>query len=375
MARYTIEDTTITNIANAIREQNGSTNKYNPSQMPDAIRAIETGGGSSDEWQPQPDWWDIDKILAEDTEDYPAKMIVLFTDENESTVFNHITGAVKLKLSDGTSYDFTQAINHTWDTSKDKECSFGYKTRYYIVYFSSTEITLTYTSFLTYRSDVTNSLLYVILKNLDAKLIHASGNTYFNYNNLLEKVKCINSIITTNGQSLNTCPSLVEIDNVNVSNGFYNFFGDGSLKKINSLSFETTNKSMGYMFGSTLFTEINLDDTSNVVDFANAFQGCSKLKRINKLDFNSATNINNMFQSCSNLLSIDEIANIKITGLNFTQSTLLRKDTLIRILNALYNYASEGSTATYTLTLGTTNLAKLTDEEKTIATNKGWTLA
>lgn len=28
-----------------------------------------------------------------------------------------------------------------------------------------------------------------------------------------------------------------------------------------------------------------------------------------------------------------------------------------------------------TLTLGTTNLAKLTDEEKKVATDKGWTLA
>jgi hypothetical protein len=32
-------------------------------------------------------------------------------------------------------------------------------------------------------------------------------------------------------------------------------------------------------------------------------------------------------------------------------------------------------TTTKTLTLGATNLAKLTDEEKAIATNKGWTLA
>ena len=32
-------------------------------------------------------------------------------------------------------------------------------------------------------------------------------------------------------------------------------------------------------------------------------------------------------------------------------------------------------TSTKKLTLGATNLAKLTDEEKAIATNKGWTLA
>ena len=32
-------------------------------------------------------------------------------------------------------------------------------------------------------------------------------------------------------------------------------------------------------------------------------------------------------------------------------------------------------TTTKKLTLGTTNLAKLTDEEKKVATDKGWTLA
>lgn len=33
------------------------------------------------------------------------------------------------------------------------------------------------------------------------------------------------------------------------------------------------------------------------------------------------------------------------------------------------------SNAGKTLTLGATNLAKLTDEQKAVATNKGWTLA
>ena len=33
------------------------------------------------------------------------------------------------------------------------------------------------------------------------------------------------------------------------------------------------------------------------------------------------------------------------------------------------------SVMTYTLTLGSDNLAKLSDEEKAIATGKGWTLA
>ena len=43
--------------------------------------------------------------------------------------------------------------------------------------------------------------------------------------------------------------------------------------------------------------------------------------------------------------------------------------------NSFKVVSTEGSTTTQTATLGTTNLNKLTDEEKAIATEKGWTLA
>ena len=46
MARYSIEDTTLTNIANAIREKNGTTTTYKPSEMALAISSIQGGGGS-----------------------------------------------------------------------------------------------------------------------------------------------------------------------------------------------------------------------------------------------------------------------------------------------------------------------------------------
>lgn len=40
--------TNYTNIAAAIREKNGSATQYLPGEMPDAIRAIQTGGDLSD---------------------------------------------------------------------------------------------------------------------------------------------------------------------------------------------------------------------------------------------------------------------------------------------------------------------------------------
>ena len=55
---------------------------------------------------------------------------------------------------------------------------------------------------------------------------------------------------------------------------------------------------------------------------------------------------------------------------NISSSTLFTREALVEILNNLATV-----TSTKTLTMGSTNLAKLTDEDKAIATNKGWTLA
>ena len=45
------------------------------------------------------------------------------------------------------------------------------------------------------------------------------------------------------------------------------------------------------------------------------------------------------------------------------------------IINGLYDYVSAGNTRTRYIKLGDVNLAKLSDEEKAIATSKGWTIA
>lgn len=48
MANVIIDDTNLVNIANAIREKNGSTDTYKPADMSQAILNIAGGGGSGD---------------------------------------------------------------------------------------------------------------------------------------------------------------------------------------------------------------------------------------------------------------------------------------------------------------------------------------
>lgn len=116
-------------------------------------------------------------------------------------------------------------------------------------------------------------------------------------------------------------------------------------------------------------------NTSKGLNFDGMFGLCMKAKTIEGIDLSSATSVTTMFDLCSELENITFNGIIKITGLDLSPCTKLTHDSLMSAINALYDYASEGTTGTFKLILGSTNLAKLTDAEKAIATQKGWTLA
>lgn len=145
-------------------------------------------------------------------------------------------------------------------------------------------------------------------------------------------------------------------------------------------------------------TELDLNrlDTSNVTSMFQTFGSCKKLTTINisTWDTSSVTTIDYMFYSSSALTTLDvshfDASNMTAIGYAFdycdalvdfkapknigvsmsvSGSKKLSHDSLMDIINNL-----KAVTSTQTLTLGSTNLAKLSDEEKAIATNKGWTL-
>ena len=73
--------------------------------------------------------------------------------------------------------------------------------------------------------------------------------------------------------------------------------------------------------------------------------------------------------NCPNLETINGEIAAKIS-FDLSPCTKLTHDSLMNVINSIQTV-----TSSKTLTLGTTNLAKLTDAEKQIATDKGWTLA
>jgi surface protein len=103
----------------------------------------------------------------------------------------------------------------------------------------------------------------------------------------------------------------------------------------------------------------------------------------NKNDFSNIVSMTSAFNFCSSLTNLDALNNIRV-GFNLLYSTKLTHDSIVNIIAGLADmtladnitWASTNSvTATPTLTLGSTNLAKLSDSEKAIATAKNWTLA
>lgn len=172
---------------------------------------------------------------------------------------------------------------------------------------------------------------------------------------------------------------------------FYNYKGttvDGILYY--STTSNVTN--MKYMFNNcTNLTSIPEFDTSKVANMDNMFSDCTSLTAIPQFNTSSATSMNGTFYNCSNLTTIPELDVTSVTsmdnifyncsklteihmrgikaGFNITASTLFTREALVEILNNLARLSSSR-----TLTMGETNLAKLTDEDKQIATSKGWNL-
>ncbi len=101
------------------------------------------------------------------------------------------------------------------------------------------------------------------------------------------------------------------------------------------------------------------------------FRNCKNLQMIN-LPENFASNaiaLYNFFSACTELMEIHGGIYAKIS-FSLSDCTKLTHESLMNVINSLQQVDSQKS-----LSLGSTNLAKLTDDEKAIATAKGWTLA
>lgn len=120
----------------------------------------------------------------------------------------------------------------------------------------------------------------------------------------------------------------------------------------------------------TALKKIVIPNSVTALGYA-AFGRCTAMTDLTIL--NTIKYIGNMaFNSCTSLTNVTLGDGFNCNNLDLSVSTRYSVDTLVAMLTALADRT--GQTA-YTLTLGTTNLAKLSNEQKAIATDKNWTLA
>lgn len=166
----------------------------------------------------------------------------------------------------------------------------------------------------------------------------------------------------------------------NMNSLFYNCSGVNSI--IGLENWNTSNvEIMENIFNScTRIATLDLSNwnVSNVTAFSNMFLRAIYLKTLNisGWDMSKATRYkDDMFYGCTSLTNLNmdgavlPKSNLKQFGLD---SCPLTVESLVSVLNALPQLSSSES---FTCTLGSKNLAKLSDDQKAIATEKGWTLS
>lgn len=318
-----------TNIANAYTKagEKGATLPLvqNSENLAETIASIEKSDGG---WKPLLDWFDIEKILEEDTEEYEAKMIWLITDRDDTLTLNMEWGrnanhTVKIKTSDNAEYiSNLKNFSHTWNKEYDKNCELGYKTRYLIIYFNTTELNWYAPTFYGY-------VLYCICKNM-----HISTNDWrymFPYFSIAEAIKLKNCKLTNTAASAgalltntfgNVSADRLFLEDTKLSGTISNF-------KLNGLP---TNEQLWKLYNcledfkissaNELFSGLRLlvtapkfqfSDTQVTQNWMSTFRYCYSLKKIMYLDFKTAKDVRYTFDGCGSLEEIVEIYNIEVS--------------------------------------------------------------
>ena len=222
------------------------------------------------------------------------------------------------------------------------------------------------------------------------------GNNVTSMQELFSNCSSLNTIslldtskVTNMAGMFKACTSLTTVpllDTSKVTKMQEMFLECSSLTTIPLLDTSSVTNMQSMFLECSSLTTIPALNTSKVTNMQEMFKTCTSLTTIPLLDTSSITNIWRIFNNCSNIENIGGFqnlgnaysktasANTYYYELSLSKLTKLTHDSLMNVINNLYDIATKGCKA-QKLTLDTDNMAKLTAEEIAIATNKGWTVS
>lgn len=210
-----------------------------------------------------------------------------------------------------------------------------------------------------------------IISYSDTSNVTSMSEMFFFATNLTTIPQLDTSQVKDMSEMFRNCTKLTsvpQLDTSNVTDMESMFFSCNNLTTIPQLNTSKATRIPTMFRGCSALTTIPQLDTSNVTNMIEMFSGCTSLTSIPELNASSATDFSYIFKNCTSLTSIGMYGfkhSIDITD------TALGHDAIVTFLNQ----AGTAYNSSQKITMGSDKLALLSEEEKAIATNKGWTLA
>ena len=137
-----------------------------------------------------------------------------------------------------------------------------------------------------------------------------------------------------------------------------------------TLDFSGVTKTASYIFSGSRYKHLGVIDLSNLTSGNASIFNALVCDKIDLLILGE----NVPFQTWFNNAEIKDITFAGTIGQNidFHWCTKLSHDNLMSAINCLKDYSQDTSGTDWYITIGAENIAKLTEEEKLIAINKGW---
>lgn len=134
--------------------------------------------------------------------------------------------------------------------------------------------------------------------------------------------------------------------------------------------------SLSSLFGYSGVTEVPAIDTTSLPKLDRVFEASRQLKTIDKLVLRAdgSQTFANVFINCNALQNLVIEGVIGNNDFSVQWSTKLTHDSLMSIMDALQDKSADTSGTTWKVTIGETNLAKLTAEEISAVKKKGWVI-